>query len=180
VIDSGSATCKIGFAGSARPTAVFATAIARNEQGDHILPSSPYTASPFNRKRGRGATDRANAQRQRQALTWAVQRGLVVDWEAMEQIWRHAFTVELQVEPSEHALLLTEPPLHPKASRGILCRYSIVYCHLHSLLLTGLRADSPELKMLTFSHATFTRLTFYLPACWLAPISCRANDDANV
>jgi actin-like protein 6A len=121
VIDAGSSTCKVGFAGCAKPTAVFATAVVCNEPGRALSSSYSIPPSPYdNSKKGKRSTstDRANAQRQRMALTFAVKRGLVVDWEAMERIWRHAFTSELAVDPAEHALLLTEPPIHPKASRG--------------------------------------------------------------
>ena len=46
-----------------------------------------------------------------------IQHGLITDWSDMERIWEHTFTNVLRAEPSEHNVLLTEPPLNPKTNR---------------------------------------------------------------
>jgi len=46
-----------------------------------------------------------------------IDRGLVVDWEAMEKVYHHAFYNVLQIDPSEQPLLIVEAPLTPKANR---------------------------------------------------------------
>ncbi len=42
---------------------------------------------------------------------------MVIDWDAMEKIWHYIFHDRLQVNPSEHPVLLTESPLNPAKNR---------------------------------------------------------------
>jgi actin-related protein len=62
--------------------------------------------------------DAANgAQPGRLTLRFPIEHGVVTNWDDMESIWRHTFYNELRVAPEEHAVLLTEPPLNPRANR---------------------------------------------------------------
>ena len=56
------------------------------------------------------------------ALKSPVYRGMVTDWDEMYKIFEHTFLVALDVTPEEHAVLLTEAPLNPKASRERMAR----------------------------------------------------------
>mmetsp|Transcript_23207 Transcript_23207/g.28534 ORF Transcript_23207/g.28534 Transcript_23207/m.28534 type:complete len:319 (+) Transcript_23207:568-1524(+) len=48
---------------------------------------------------------------------YPVYKGVVTNWDEMEMIWHHTFYNELRVSPEGRAVLLTEPPLYPRASQ---------------------------------------------------------------
>lgn len=48
-------------------------------------------------------------------LTYPIEHGIITNWDEMEKIWHYIFYNELGVAPDEHAVLLTEAPLNPKA-----------------------------------------------------------------
>ncbi|KAJ7204638.1 actin-domain-containing protein [Mycena haematopus] len=62
-------------------------------------------------------SDEAQARRDILALKYPITRGLITNWEDMERIWHYTFHDELRVDPSKHAVLLTDTPLNPRAHR---------------------------------------------------------------
>jgi len=50
-------------------------------------------------------------------LKYPIKNGIITDWDIMEKFWYKLFYNELRVAPEEHPVLLTEPPLNPKANR---------------------------------------------------------------
>ena len=50
-------------------------------------------------------------------LEYPISHGVICNWDDMETIWHHVFYNELSVFPEEHNVLLSEPPLNPKANR---------------------------------------------------------------
>jgi actin len=105
VIDSGSSTCKVGFAGEDAPLSIFPSIVARP------------------RVRSGGETVFVGDEAAQRALSrnytchYPVSRGIVTNWDNMERIWHHAFYSELRVAPEDHPVLLTEPPLNPRGNR---------------------------------------------------------------
>jgi len=48
-------------------------------------------------------------------VTYPIERGMIKDWDAMEDLWRYIFYTSLGWEPgSEGQLLVAEPLLSPK------------------------------------------------------------------
>lgn len=50
-------------------------------------------------------------------VSYPVERGVVVNWDDMEKLWQHTFSVELGAAPEEHPVFLTDVPLNPRANR---------------------------------------------------------------
>lgn len=48
--------------------------------------------------------------------TYPLENGIITDWQGFKEIIRHTFTT-LNVNAAEHHVLITEPPLNPKANR---------------------------------------------------------------
>ena len=50
-------------------------------------------------------------------LSYPIEDGTITNWDDMEKIWHYTFYNELRVARGEHPVLLTEPPINPKANR---------------------------------------------------------------
>jgi actin-related protein len=115
VMDCGSHMIKAGMAGSEVPRANFHTLVGhRKGYTSRAVPGLCVVRDPIHDVL---VGEEATMKRGLLQLKYPMERGMVVDWEAMERVWHHTFYNELHVEPGEQPILLTEGPLTTKAHR---------------------------------------------------------------
>ncbi|MBI6703574.1 actin family protein [Pseudomonas viridiflava] len=103
VIDMGSAITKIGFVGEKTPRAMIPTVIGKPKSGANQ--TTVYVG------------EEALTKRESLNLNYPVVFGIVTNWDDFEKVIHHAFHDILKISPEDHPILLTEPPLNPKANR---------------------------------------------------------------
>ena len=103
VIDNGSGSIKAGFGGYKNPTKVIPTIVGR----------------PLTKKCSKNffIGEEARAKSFLLKLENPIKHGIISNWDDMEKIWHHTFYNELRIDPTEHAVLLTEPVQNPIANR---------------------------------------------------------------
>lgn len=112
VIDSGSAVLKAGHAGDDAPRTAFPNVIGRrNLHADEAL------AHGNNKNKNFFVGDEAVAKRSTLALNSPMDRGIVSNWQDMEDVWHHTFYEELKCSPEYYNVIMTEAPLTPKPNR---------------------------------------------------------------
>lgn len=105
VIDNGSSEMKAGWGGDEAPLSVFRTVVGHSKSDITRIKNDIYIG------------DEANAKLEMLTLKYPIERGIVVNWDDMENIYNHIFKNELHTDPKEHPILLTEAPLNPKSNR---------------------------------------------------------------
>lgn len=146
VLDLGSGLTKGGYAGTPEPSVVIGT-LAGRPRLPKVLPTSSTTSSVVDPAFGThpsSLTDahtptsllRSSSQPRSYVVGDALQtlsgvlslhhpleRGVVTDWPAAEQLWRHVTHDALSVAPGEHPYLITEAPLNPRVNREKLAQF---------------------------------------------------------
>nr|XP_013800088.1 PREDICTED: actin-like protein 9 [Apteryx mantelli mantelli] len=120
VIDTGTGSCKAGFAGQQKPISEISTLVAY--PSEQSLGSEKARPRTFSREE---ALLHADVD-----ITGLTQSGIIINWEAAEILWQHIFYNDLMVPPEEHALLITDPPLSPITNREKMVE--LVFESLHS------------------------------------------------
>ncbi|KAM9976676.1 hypothetical protein ACTFIR_010520 [Dictyostelium discoideum] len=107
VIDNGSGMVKAGFAGEDAPRCVFPS----------IIGYPMFNSVMHGMGKDKYIGDEAQAKRGILNIKYPIEHGIITNWNDMEALWEYTFTNELRVDASKHPVLLTEPPLNPKANR---------------------------------------------------------------
>mmetsp|Transcript_1442 Transcript_1442/g.1273 ORF Transcript_1442/g.1273 Transcript_1442/m.1273 type:complete len:394 (-) Transcript_1442:1203-2384(-) len=111
VCDNGTGFVKVGYAGQNFPSSIFPSMIGRP-----ILRAEESVSESVELKEIM-CGDEAAAVRQCLEITYPVENGVVKNWEDMEYLWNYTFFDKLKIEPSDHKILLTEPPQNPLKNR---------------------------------------------------------------
>lgn len=136
VMDVGTDTTKAGFAGGSKPKVVIGTKVGRAKHTrimpggaleptvDEVEASSAGTTAAVSSSGGPTSVFVGNKLEDHRGafiLDYPMDKGSVVDgcWGDMETIWNHIYSKQnLNANPSEHPILLTEPPHNPKSNRS--------------------------------------------------------------
>jgi actin-related protein 2 len=106
VCDNGTGFCKVGYAGSNFPEHIFPSLIGRpmmrfEEEFKDVQLKDIMCG------------DEAAKYRAMLKTSYPVENGQVRDWDGMRALWDYTFHERLQIDTTEHKILLTEPPLNP-------------------------------------------------------------------
>mmetsp|Transcript_47136 Transcript_47136/g.106817 ORF Transcript_47136/g.106817 Transcript_47136/m.106817 type:complete len:402 (-) Transcript_47136:217-1422(-) len=117
VCDNGTGFVKVGYAGENFPRSIFPSMIGRP-----ILRAEEAVNEAVVLKEVM-CGDEAADPRARPSLDckYPVEEGIVRDWEGMTWLWNYTFREKLGIDPKEHKILLTEPPMNPIENREKLC-----------------------------------------------------------
>lgn len=111
VIDNGSGLMKAGFAGGETPQVVFPSFVGQTKH-TRMMPGGAYEG---------GETFVGNRVQHHRGLfkiQYAMEHGVVTDWNSMHRIWQHVYSKDmLNVQSEDHPVLLTEAPLNPVQNR---------------------------------------------------------------
>ncbi|MGQ4915774.1 MAG: actin, cytoplasmic 2 [Candidatus Asgardarchaeia archaeon] len=110
VIDNGTGLTKNGFAGEDNPRSVWPSLIGYPKYRAIMSDVDHYQREYYI---GKEALNLKGVLK----LVYPIEHGIINDWKAMERIWHYTFFNDLKVDPSQHPVLLTEPPMNPVSNR---------------------------------------------------------------
>ena len=110
VCDNGTGFVKVGFAPSNFPNFSFPSMVGRP-----LLRFEEKVGDAEVKELVVG--DECAAQRAMLDVSYPVENGIVRNWDDMKSLWDYTFSEKMKIDPKNHKVLLTEPPLNPKKNR---------------------------------------------------------------
>jgi len=143
VVDVGSFSTKGGYAGEDTPKAVFPTDIGvvfTNGKDGTVGVSQQgigenQDIDPDVKKNYYVGTNAITYKRPHMEIMNPLSDGLIKDWDAMEQIWNHTFHERLNINPSDHPILLAEPSFNTRQIREKVAEIMFEKYHTPALFI---------------------------------------------
>ncbi len=136
LIESGSGFTKCGYVGEDQPRSVFPTLWGKNKYISLPEFFSPEDAQNFIESEKQGYVGEEALQlKDILNFFYPIEKGIITDWEVMEKIWNFAFHFDLRVDPRDHPLILTEPPLNPRSNKEIMTEIMFDTFHVPALYI---------------------------------------------
>ena len=101
IMDNGSGVFKAGFSEDFAPCVTFPTIVGKAKDPNLMIGMDQKEFYVGNE---------AASKLPLLNIVKPIERGVVQNWSAMEQIWQYSFESELMIDPQEHSLLLTQQP----------------------------------------------------------------------
>lgn len=110
VCDNGTGFVKTGFAGDNFPSLIFPSMIGRplmraEEEFKDVELKDVMVG------------DECAKYRSMLETSYPVDNGIVKDWEGMRHLWDYTFFERMKIDPKNHKVLLTEPPMNPTENK---------------------------------------------------------------
>lgn len=110
ISDNGTGFVKVGYAGDNFPACIFPSMIGR--------PLMRYEED-FKDVELKDIMigDECAKHRAMLETSYPVENGIVKDWDGMKHLWDYTFFERMKIDPKDHKILLTEPPMNPKSNQ---------------------------------------------------------------
>lgn len=109
VIDNGTGYSKMGYAGNIHPNFIVPSLISVAAEGK----TSSSDVADLDFFIGAEATQK----RENYNVDYPIRHGIVSNWDNMERYWQRCIYQYLRVDPEEHIIMLTEPPMNTPENR---------------------------------------------------------------
>jgi actin-related protein 2 len=114
VCDNGTGFVKTGYAGDNFPSLIFPSMIGkpmmRAEEDFKDVELKDVMVG-----------DECAEMRAMLETSYPVENGIVKDWEGMGHLWDYTFHDRMKIDPKDHKIMLTEPPMNPKSNKKHMC-----------------------------------------------------------
>jgi len=115
VLDNGTGAIKAGFAGEQKPRVHAVSVVGRKKNKASVYETTGKLIDETSTHLYVG--NEALDPREDLVLESPLEHGIVKNWDYMEMLWDSVLVEHLNVDPQEHFVLLTEPPMNPREHR---------------------------------------------------------------